>query len=215
MSPYGDLTQRKLDYWRTNEVKNLEKIANPQAFTVEYVLSYFSFNFSHYIVLEAKCVRNWKSGTHWRAHYPVRETKLPNFAFISPAYWIWEPLLPLISPNARLPTKRSGPNILAQLSAEKQWVGGWGVCITLAPHYQYWLSINRSLWQFGLKSQSLCSKEHKHTSKDKAWPSYVNVQFICCCPVLHRLLHFYVNLSSGKLTHCSALWCIKGTVQPD
>jgi hypothetical protein len=30
-----DLTQRKVDYWWTNEVKNLKKVANPQAFTVE------------------------------------------------------------------------------------------------------------------------------------------------------------------------------------
>jgi hypothetical protein len=35
VSPYGDLAQRKADYWRTNEVKNLKKIANPQAFTIE------------------------------------------------------------------------------------------------------------------------------------------------------------------------------------
>jgi len=34
VSPFGDLTQRKVDYRRTNEVKNL-KIANPQAFTAE------------------------------------------------------------------------------------------------------------------------------------------------------------------------------------
>ncbi len=35
MSPFGNLTQRKVDYWRPNEVKNLKKIANPQAFTEE------------------------------------------------------------------------------------------------------------------------------------------------------------------------------------
>jgi hypothetical protein len=35
VSPYGDLAQRKIDYSRTNEVKNLKQIANPQAFTVE------------------------------------------------------------------------------------------------------------------------------------------------------------------------------------
>jgi hypothetical protein len=33
--PDGDLAQRKVDYWRTTEVKNLKKIDNPQAFTVE------------------------------------------------------------------------------------------------------------------------------------------------------------------------------------
>ena len=35
VSPYGDLAQRKVDYEGTNEVKNLKRIANPQAFTVE------------------------------------------------------------------------------------------------------------------------------------------------------------------------------------
>jgi hypothetical protein len=38
------------------------------------VFSEFSLKFSHYIVLEAKCVGNWKRDTHWWAHYPVRET---------------------------------------------------------------------------------------------------------------------------------------------
>ncbi len=35
VSPYGDLAQRKTDYWRTNEGKNLKKIANPQAISTE------------------------------------------------------------------------------------------------------------------------------------------------------------------------------------
>jgi hypothetical protein len=36
VSPYGDLTEVKLDYCITIEVKNFfEKIANPQAFSVE------------------------------------------------------------------------------------------------------------------------------------------------------------------------------------
>ncbi len=54
----------------------------------------------------------------------------PNFAFIDPAYWIREPQRTLISCNARLSTNRSMPNILAQLSSEKQWVGGGGVYYT-------------------------------------------------------------------------------------
>ncbi len=114
---------------------NLKKIA----FTVEkFVFAYFSLKFSHYIVSEAKCVEEWKSETHWWAHYPVRETKLQNFEFVGPAYWIWEPLRFLISRNARLSSKRRGSKILAQVSAEKQWEGarGGGVCITLAPHYE-------------------------------------------------------------------------------
>jgi hypothetical protein len=35
VSPYGDLVEIKLDYSIIIEVKNLTKIANPQAFTVE------------------------------------------------------------------------------------------------------------------------------------------------------------------------------------
>jgi hypothetical protein len=51
VSPYGDLAQRKIDYLRTNEVKNLKKIANPQALSIKYLLfSSFSLKFSHYIV---------------------------------------------------------------------------------------------------------------------------------------------------------------------
>ncbi len=40
--------------------------------------------------------------------------------------WIWEPAKALISGNAWLSANRSGQNILAQLSKEKQWVGGKG-----------------------------------------------------------------------------------------
>jgi hypothetical protein len=60
--------------------------------------------------------------------YPVSETKLQKFAFIGPAYWIWEPLAlrPIISRNAR-------PNILAQLSAEKQLVGEGGGFVLHSP----------------------------------------------------------------------------------
>jgi hypothetical protein len=35
VSPYGDLGERKLNYSIIIEVKNLTKIANPQAFTEE------------------------------------------------------------------------------------------------------------------------------------------------------------------------------------
>ncbi len=65
MSPYGNLAEINLDYGITIEVKNLKKIAYPQAFSVEkFVFSYFSLKLSLYIVLEAKCVRHWKSETH-------------------------------------------------------------------------------------------------------------------------------------------------------
>ncbi len=60
VSPYGDLAQRKTDYWRTNDGKNLNKIANPQAFSEEqFVFSDFSLKFSHYTVLEQNV---WDTG---------------------------------------------------------------------------------------------------------------------------------------------------------
>jgi hypothetical protein len=44
------------------KVKFFKKISNPQEFSVEqFVFSDFSLKFSHYTVLEAKCVGNWKS----------------------------------------------------------------------------------------------------------------------------------------------------------
>jgi hypothetical protein len=49
----------------SNEGKNWKKIANPQAFSIEqFLFSDFLLKFSLYIVLEAKCVRNWKSEIH-------------------------------------------------------------------------------------------------------------------------------------------------------
>jgi hypothetical protein len=46
----------------TSEVKNLKKMANPQAFSAElFMFLYLSLKFIHYTVLEAKCVGNWKS----------------------------------------------------------------------------------------------------------------------------------------------------------
>ncbi len=44
MSPYGDLAQRKVNYWRTMKLK-IWKIANPQAFTVENLCLLFFFKF--------------------------------------------------------------------------------------------------------------------------------------------------------------------------
>jgi hypothetical protein len=51
VSPYGDLAQRKVDYWRTNEVKNLKKLIIHKHLLKNNVL-------------QAKCVENWKSETH-------------------------------------------------------------------------------------------------------------------------------------------------------
>jgi hypothetical protein len=67
-----------------------------------------------------------------RATDGLSSSEKPDFAFIGPpAYWIREPLRSLNSRNTRPLTNRSVPNILAQLSAEKQWVGGGGVYYTL------------------------------------------------------------------------------------
>jgi hypothetical protein len=64
-SPYGDLLKERKITEEPMKLENLTKIANPHAFTAEYfVFSYFSWKFSHYIVLEAKCVGNLKSKTH-------------------------------------------------------------------------------------------------------------------------------------------------------
>ncbi len=52
--------------------KIFEKITYPQALSVVYLVFYYiSLKFSLYIVLEAKCVRHWKSETHWWAHWSL------------------------------------------------------------------------------------------------------------------------------------------------
>ncbi len=136
------------------------------------MFSYFSLIFSHYTVLETKCVGNWKSEILWWAHHPVRETKLQYVAFIGPAYWIWDPLKPVKDPpvdkstnrsglpvlsvcrpievgcrfsKARPSINRSGPNILVTCGRKTVgWGGGGWLCITHA------ISINRRVWGFGL-----------------------------------------------------------------
>ncbi len=108
VSPYGDLAQRKTDYWRTNEGKNLKKIANPQAFSVEqFVFSDFSLKFSHYTVLKQKGEGNWKSEILWWAHYLVRNKKIVKYC----EYRLWwldvrRAYASHTSPPARPPTPR-------------------------------------------------------------------------------------------------------------
>jgi hypothetical protein len=58
------------------------------------VFSDFSLKFSHYTVLEAKCVGNWKMEILWWAHHPVREN-FRIFHSIGPGHWVWDPLTPL------------------------------------------------------------------------------------------------------------------------
>ena len=166
MSPYGDLAQRKTDYWRTNEGKNLKKIAIPQAFSVEqFVFSDFSLKFSHYTVLEAKCVGNWKSEILWWAHYLVRNKKIVKFCVYRPcsldmrrAYASHAP------PPARPPTPRPArhprntwPRHATETHRAHQWeIGrlvdgvGEGESTAHAPRFPYQLGINGTVWGFGL-----------------------------------------------------------------
>ncbi len=132
--------------------------------------------------LEAKCVGNWKSEAHWWA---LIQWEKPDFILVGPAYWIWDPLRTLVSRNTLPSTNRSVPNILAQLSPEKQWVGGGGVaaCITLAPHYQYRLGINRTVWGFRLNLgfKTIAPKILAHTK-------------------IHKdILKIYTNICSNKI----------------
>ncbi len=107
MCPYGDLAQRKTDYWRTNKGKNLKKIANPQAFSVEqFVFSYFWLKMSLYIVLEAKYVRNWKSEIHWWAHYLVRNKKMKKFGMYRPCSLVSDEVAPQYQVRAQPWIKR-------------------------------------------------------------------------------------------------------------
>ncbi len=101
MSPYGHLAQRKTAYWRTNEGKNVKKIANPQAFSIEkFSFLYFLWKFSHCTVLEAKSVGSWKSEILWWAHYLVRNKKIVKFCVYRPCSLDMR-LTPLTPPPAR------------------------------------------------------------------------------------------------------------------
>jgi hypothetical protein len=157
------------------------------------VFSYFSLKFSLYIVLEAKCVGNWKSETHWWAHYPVKETKLQKFAFKDPAYWIWELLRRLNDPpvdeekraagSLRLSTNRSRLPVLATLSCRPRGSGHLFfqfshevlektalVSLIFDSCIPYQLNINRSQWRFGLRVWSSTAR-----SSGKMFLPYLSV----------------------------------------
>ncbi len=102
----------------------------------------------------------------------------PNFRIlhsIGPGHWVWGYEIPWHTSMIRLSTNRSRllvlsacrpievgcrfsqgsanrsvPNILVTFGRKTSgWGGGWG-CNTHVPLYQYWLSINRRVWGFGL-----------------------------------------------------------------
>ncbi len=173
VSPYGDLAQRKSDYWRTNEDKNLKKIANPQAFSVEqFVFSVFLFQFSNYSVLEAKCVGNWKSEILWWAHHPVRETKLQNFAL----YRLWSlGMRCAYAPHAPPPPTRFvlPATTCPRHATETHWTYQWEIgCLVdgvgedtshvHAPRFPYRLGIIGTVWGFGWK---------------EVWPEILDLSF--------------------------------------
>jgi hypothetical protein len=81
----------------------------------------------------------------------VRPTDGPFIQWEKPNFAHWAPLRTLISRNTRLSTNRRCL-IFSHNFPQKNsgWGGGVEACITLAPHYQYRLRIDRRVWGFGL-----------------------------------------------------------------
>jgi hypothetical protein len=76
------------------------------------------------------------------ASHPMRETRLCIYRPCLLATLGRRPIGACRIFSHNFPQKNSG------------W-GGVGACITLAPHYQYRLSINRRVWGFGIKSKKV------------------------------------------------------------
>ncbi len=148
MSPYGDLAQRKTDYWRTNKGKNLKKIVNPLEIQP----------------LEAKCVGNWKSEILCWAHYLVRNKKIVKFCVYRPcsldvrrAYASHAPPTPRPArppPNTWL--RHATETHLAHLWEIDRLVDGLGEgeSPAHAPRFSYRLVIHGTVWGLGLTVSS-------------------------------------------------------------
>ncbi len=119
VSPYGDLAQRKVDYWRNSEVINLKKTATSIYWRIICLFMLF-IEIQPLNCLEAKYVRNWKSETLWWALHPVRETKL---CIYRPCLLDREPLRTCGDPIGAC-------RIFSHNFPQKQWVGGGGVNVT-------------------------------------------------------------------------------------
>ncbi len=129
------------------------------------MFSDFSLKFSHYTVLEAKCVGNWKSEILWWAHYLVRNKKIVKFCVYRPcsldmrrAYASHAP-----PPPARPPTPPPGPSPPPRNTWPRHIGPTWekgrlvdgvgeGESPVHAPRFPYRLGINGTVWGFGLNS---------------------------------------------------------------
>ncbi len=171
MSPFGDLAQRKTDYWRTNEGKNLKKIANPKTFSVEQCVFRLFIDFQPLYCFRGKCVGNWKSEILRWAHYLVRNKKIVKFCVYRPcsldmrhAYASCPPPPPPgPPPPARpVPPCNTWPSHATETHRAYQWeIGrlvdgvGDGKSPAHAPRFPYRLGINGTVWGFGLSCKYL------------------------------------------------------------
>jgi hypothetical protein len=141
------------------------------------VFSDFSFKFSNYTVLEAKCVRNWKSEILWWAHYLVRNKKIVKFCVYRPwsldmsAAYAPRPLSPARPPPARpVPPRNTWPRHATETHRAHQWeigrlVDGVGEDASHmhAPRIPYRLGINGTVWGFGLSTHFKLSKGYRES----------------------------------------------------
>ncbi len=122
----------------------------------------FHLKFSHYTVLEAKCVGNRKSEILWWAHHPVRVRKIVKFGVFRPLSLGMRgahapPPCLASPPPARPPPASTCPRLTTETHQTYQWeigclVDGVGESASLvhAPHYPYRLGINGTVWGFVL-----------------------------------------------------------------
>ena len=100
---------------------------------------YFLWKFSHYTVLEAKCVGNWKSEILWWAHYLGRNKKIVKFGvYRLCSLDVRRAYASHVIPPARTPTPRPVRPLPPQHVAETRYrdssgpsvrnrsTGGWG-----------------------------------------------------------------------------------------
>ncbi len=118
---------------------------------------------SHYTVLEAKCVGNWKSEILWWAHYLVRNKKIVKYCeyrpcslYVRRAYVSHAPARP---PNPRqacppaqhvAKTRYRDSSGLSVRNRSPGRGGGDGESPAHAPRFRYRLGTHGTVWGFGL-----------------------------------------------------------------